>query len=135
MVMYNIKLSLDIELLREQIVQLSMAVLTNPEQFNAREGVVTLLEEIIDQAEGVQTLYLTTLEQGNGTQAGLSPAASVWHPIDTAPKNGHILGFDPHMKQPFVMWWNFADEGWEVSGSAFFDEEPTLWTEIPSPPQ
>lgn len=54
-----------------------------------------------------------------------------WRPIDTAPKDCYCIGFDPHLKRPFVMIWNIAESAFVVSGG-FGDEAPTLW--IPLPP-
>lgn len=57
-----------------------------------------------------------------------------WQPIATAPKDRYVLGYDPHLKRPFVMIWNVADHVFAVCGSAFDDEKPTHWMPLPEPP-
>jgi len=57
-----------------------------------------------------------------------------WQPIETAPKDCHILGYDPHLKRPFVMIWNIPDQCFEVHGSVFYDETPTHWIPLPAVP-
>lgn len=58
-----------------------------------------------------------------------------WQPMGTAPKTGHILGWDPHFKRPFVMMWNIPDNKFLASDSVFKDEEPVAWMPLPKGPE
>jgi hypothetical protein len=59
----------------------------------------------------------------------------MWKTIESAPKTGAILGYDPCLKRPFIMWFNYPKNGFEVQGSAFNDETPTHWMELPAIPK
>lgn len=57
-----------------------------------------------------------------------------WKTIKTAPKDRHVLGYDPALKLPFVMLWNCpADRFLATFGAG--DECPTHWQELPKPPK
>jgi len=58
-----------------------------------------------------------------------------WRPLDTAPKTGHILGWDPHFKRPFVMMWNIPGNKFLASDSVFKDETPVAWMPLPEGPK
>lgn len=62
------------------------------------------------------------------------PEPLVWQPIETAPKDRRILGFDPHLKRPFVMIWNVPGQCFAADGTAFEDETPTHWMPLPPTP-
>jgi hypothetical protein len=57
---------------------------------------------------------------------------SSWQPIETAPKDRHIIGYWNIYKRPCVMWWNFADEAFESFSDR--NEYPSHWMPIPSNP-
>lgn len=56
-----------------------------------------------------------------------------WQPLDTAPKDCYILGYDPHLKRPFVMIWNVPG-GRFVATGGLGDETPMLWMPLPAGP-
>lgn len=56
-----------------------------------------------------------------------------WLPIETAPKDRNILGYDPCLKRPFVMFWNVPGRKFLVNGG-FGDETPTHWMPLPTYP-
>lgn len=63
-------------------------------------------------------------------------AQNKWQPIDTAPKDRYIIGFDPAFKKPFVMIWNIHDGNFQDSPPDICEDPPTptLWMPIPSVP-
>lgn len=56
-----------------------------------------------------------------------------WQPIETAPKDSYILGYDPHLKHPFLMIWNIPEQRF-IAGHGFGDEAPTHWMSLPPAP-
>jgi len=56
-----------------------------------------------------------------------------WQPIDTAPREGYCLGYDPGLKRPFVMIWNVADAAY-AAADGLGDEAPTHWMPLPPGP-
>lgn len=57
-----------------------------------------------------------------------------WQTIESAPRDRRILGYDPALKFPFVMIWNFPSNCFLASFGAG-DECPTHWIELPKPPK
>lgn len=55
-----------------------------------------------------------------------------WQPIETAPKDDHIIGYWECYKRPCVMWGNHADQAFESWADR--KETPSHWMPIPSPP-
>lgn len=56
-----------------------------------------------------------------------------WQPIETAPKDRPILGFDPCMNAPFVMNWNVPAQQF-VATYGMGDEAPSHWLGMPQLP-
>lgn len=58
--------------------------------------------------------------------------SSEWWPIETAPKDCYIIGYDPAMKRPFVMIWNVPENQFIQGGGGFDDVMPSLWMPLPN---
>lgn len=60
-----------------------------------------------------------------------------WQPIETAPKGVKLIGFWKGMYSgPFIMWWNYADNGWERMCHIGPEKkaDPTHWLPLPDNP-
>lgn len=53
-----------------------------------------------------------------------------WQSIDTAPRQGHCLGYDPHLTSPIIIVWNVRKKTF-VAPDGFGDETPTHWQPLP----
>jgi hypothetical protein len=58
-----------------------------------------------------------------------------WQPIETAPRDKHVLGYDPHLKRPFIMVYHMGEEKFIDINSVFGDETPTHWMPLPEVPK
>lgn len=60
------------------------------------------------------------------------PPVEDWAPIETAPKDCYLLGFDPVLKRPFVMLWNVPDGVFAASGGVGAGNEKAMfWLPLP----
>lgn len=62
-----------------------------------------------------------------------APEGANWQSLESAPKDQYCLGYDPVLKRPFVMLWNFC-EGAFVASPGDIDDTPTLWAPLPAMP-
>jgi hypothetical protein len=93
--------------------------------------------------EQANAIYDLKLELGSdlllffkaGVNCGRASMPSIpegWQPIETAPKDQHIIGYWDIYTRPSVMWWNFRGVCFESDMDK--NEHPSHWMPLPSLP-